>query len=265
MNDEYIAHHGIKNQRWGVKHGPPYPVRRGAGGKPKTTSIVKSRLKAALDNRAETLAKKKQDSQKRYEAAKEKRANKAAEKAVDEHEKLKKQIVARPKDIYKYRDQFSKSELEQLIKDIEFDRKIKDVKIAEVKRGLDSLNRVRDATQSTSQLLTSAKDIYNLVADVNNAFIDSGKSNGKKWTKVGGGGDKKPEAGDTKPDNKKPKVNTRVSMSSPSVASQSPAQKKAADAAVKKYGSFSMKNIDDAFRYINSNGPMSFYGNDWFS
>lgn len=23
---DYLSHHGIKNQRWGVKHGPPYPL-----------------------------------------------------------------------------------------------------------------------------------------------------------------------------------------------------------------------------------------------
>lgn len=26
----YLAHHGTKGQKWGVKHGPPYPLRRGA-------------------------------------------------------------------------------------------------------------------------------------------------------------------------------------------------------------------------------------------
>lgn len=23
---DYLSHHGIKNQRWGVRHGPPYPL-----------------------------------------------------------------------------------------------------------------------------------------------------------------------------------------------------------------------------------------------
>lgn len=26
-----LAHHGIKGQQWGVKHGPPYPIEKGAG------------------------------------------------------------------------------------------------------------------------------------------------------------------------------------------------------------------------------------------
>lgn len=29
-NDEYLAHHGVDGQKWGVKHGPPYPLSRSA-------------------------------------------------------------------------------------------------------------------------------------------------------------------------------------------------------------------------------------------
>ena len=25
-SEPYLAHHGIKGQQWGVKHGPPYPL-----------------------------------------------------------------------------------------------------------------------------------------------------------------------------------------------------------------------------------------------
>ena len=26
-----LAHHGIKGQQWGVRHGPPYPIQKGNG------------------------------------------------------------------------------------------------------------------------------------------------------------------------------------------------------------------------------------------
>lgn len=26
MNNNYLCHHGIKGQRWGVRNGPPYPI-----------------------------------------------------------------------------------------------------------------------------------------------------------------------------------------------------------------------------------------------
>lgn len=30
LEDNYLAHHGIQGQQWGVKHGPPYPIQPGA-------------------------------------------------------------------------------------------------------------------------------------------------------------------------------------------------------------------------------------------
>lgn len=29
LNGDSLSHHGVPDQRWGVKHGPPYPIRRG--------------------------------------------------------------------------------------------------------------------------------------------------------------------------------------------------------------------------------------------
>lgn len=33
MPEEYLYHHGIKGMNWGVRYGPPYPLKRGAGGR----------------------------------------------------------------------------------------------------------------------------------------------------------------------------------------------------------------------------------------
>lgn len=164
---DYLAHHGIKGQKWGVEHGPPYPVRRGAGGAPKKTSIIKSRLKASSEARAE------------------KRAVKKEESAKEKHEKLKQQVIKHPKDLYKLQNEFSKSEIESIIKDIEFDRKIKDVRTVEIKRGMEAYGRLKEASQITFQFMDNAKKIYNILAEVNNARIDAGKSNGKRMVKLG--------------------------------------------------------------------------------
>lgn len=186
MYNEYLAHHGIKGQSWGVQHGPPYPVERAAGGKPKTTKVVKSKLKASLDKRAANSVKRKADMQDRVAKIKDQRAQKAAEKKVDDFERLKKRVVSHPKDLYKLKDQFSKKEIEDLIKEIDFDRKIKDVKVQETKRWLDSYARMKDVLSTTYQVASAAKGIYNIAAEVNNAMIASGKSNGTPWTKLGG-------------------------------------------------------------------------------
>lgn len=36
--NDYIAHHGIKGQKWGVRNGPPYPLSKGAKSSEKKTS-----------------------------------------------------------------------------------------------------------------------------------------------------------------------------------------------------------------------------------
>lgn len=168
MNDNnYIAHHGIKGQKWGVEHGPPYPVRRGSGGKPKTTNVIKSKLKENIAKRSA------------------KRAEKKEESAEEKHEKLKAQLIRNPKDLYRFKGEFSRSELESMIKDIEFDRKLRDIRIEEVKRGLDRAARVKDGMNTAYNILNSSKNIYNIIADVNNAFVDSGKSKGKRLVKLG--------------------------------------------------------------------------------
>ena len=178
-NDNYLAHHGIKNQRWGVQHGPPYPVRRGAGGKPKTTSIVKSKLSEAMAKRKDV------------------RATKKAESAAERHEQLKKDVVANPKKIYKYRDMFSKEEIDDMIKQIEFNRKIQDIRNTEIQRGIDAFKRAQSVTQTMAGFAQNGQVIYNFAANLNNALIDSGRSNGKKWTVLG----QKSNEQDKKPNN----------------------------------------------------------------
>lgn len=43
--DEFLAHHGISGQKWGVKHGPPYPLDRN------TSSAIKKSSKISINVR----------------------------------------------------------------------------------------------------------------------------------------------------------------------------------------------------------------------
>ena len=72
-------------------------------------------------------------------------------------------------------------EIEEIIKEIEFDRKIQDVRIAEIQRGMASYKRVQETALTTYQFANSLKGIYNIMADVHNAMDDSGS----KWPKLG--------------------------------------------------------------------------------
>ena len=185
MYDDYLAHHGIKGQSWGVQHGPPYPVVRGAGGAPKKTSIVKSKLSAAMKNRADAQAKKKQAKAEALERAKQRKLDKDADKKVEAQDRLRRQVVKHPKDLYKHRNDFSRQEIEEIIKEIEFDRKLKDVRTSEIERGMKSYARVKDAAKTTSELMSSLKTMYNITADAYNLLIDTGHAEGKRWVKLG--------------------------------------------------------------------------------
>lgn len=186
MNDSnYIAHHGVKGQKWGVRRFQNPDGTRTALGKSRSMSM-KDRIKARSEQKAEAKAEKK------------------AASAEERHEKLKKQVVRNPKDLYKYKDEFSKSEIESLIKDIEFDRKIKDIRVSEIKRRIDSYGRLKDILNTTYQVMDNSKNIYNTVADINNAFIDAGKSKGKRMTKIGAsGGDQQKKEQPKKDESKK--------------------------------------------------------------
>ncbi len=183
-NNEYLAHHGIKGQRWGVEHGPPYPVRRGSGGKPKTTNIVKSKLKEALEKRSEAKKAKQTDRESRIARIKDQYAERKAEAEVRSHERLKERVVKNPALLYKNRKKFDRAEIDQLVKEIEFDRKLKDIRQAEIKRGLEQYKRVQEGFNTTAQLLVNGKQIYNVAAGTYNMLVDSGKVKGNKWTLI---------------------------------------------------------------------------------
>lgn len=58
LNPEYLEHHGIRGQKWGVEHGPPYPLKEGVSSKIKRAAkSVKDRVqqnRAAKKEKATT-------------------------------------------------------------------------------------------------------------------------------------------------------------------------------------------------------------------
>jgi len=168
MSEEYIAHHQVKGARWGVRHGPPYPVVRGAGGKPKMTKVIKSKLKETISKRKETKVEKREES------------------AAERHERLRKEVIRDPKKIVKNKDMFSREELDEMIKQIEFDRKLQDVRQKEIQRGRDRFDSFQKNVANIKTLAINSKELYNVVADVNNMLVDAGKVKGKRLPKIGG-------------------------------------------------------------------------------
>ena len=166
MNEEYLAHHGIKGQKWGVRRFQNPDGTRTALGKSRNASM-KDRIKARSEQKAQA------------------RAENRAKRAEERHEQIRQQVVRHPKDLYKHKGEFSKSEMESILKDIEFDRKIKDIRDADFKRDLEQYKRVKDAFSTTVDYLNTAKSAYNIAVDTHNTLLSMDKIKGERWTKFG--------------------------------------------------------------------------------
>lgn len=145
LQGDYLSHHQIKGAHWGILHGPPYPLVRGKGPKK-----IKKASKEAI-----------------------KRVEKQAEEGVPGAEKkkaeLRKYIVEHPNKLYKHKEMFSREELEDIIKEIDFDRKLKDVKRNEFSRFVNDVRDVANLAISVKNITGSAVDIYksaNTIGDI---------------------------------------------------------------------------------------------------
>ena len=149
---ETLSHSGIKGQKWGIMHGPPYPLARGKAGRlPKIKKIVKSR-----------------------QSKEEKQATKRALKAEEKKEALKKNIIEHPSKLYKYKDMFSKEELEDILKAIDFDQKLKDVRRGQLKKTIDTAKDIAIGVTAVKNIAMSAVDLYKSGRDITSILKDHG-------------------------------------------------------------------------------------------
>ena len=104
-----------------------------------------------------------------------------------------------PGQIYKHRNDLKKTDVDEIMKQVEWDRKCKDIRRNEYMRGLQKVQDVTNTISTMSNLINSSVNAYNNTALVFNAFYDvqtqRGKSMGKMkkmphvaWGKKGTGG-----------------------------------------------------------------------------
>ena len=95
-----------------------------------------------------------------------------------------------PTKLYKYRNQIDEADARKLVSQIKFDRELKDLRDSEIQRGWEKVNTISKNAGTLANLFDNSKRIYNSIAEVNNALVDSGKLNRKKLLKIG----EKPES-----------------------------------------------------------------------
>lgn len=158
-NDTYLAHHGIKGQKWGIRR------YQNADGSLTAEGRKRKGLGAPRRSLKEHLADRKAAQEKTPEQAK---------------EELKEYLRKHPKKLPKYGNMLTRAEAQEVINNIQFDRQLKDIRKQEIDRGFETIRNVTNTMQTVGNAINAGKNVYNAYADIHNSL---GK--GKKLTKIG--------------------------------------------------------------------------------
>jgi hypothetical protein len=172
----YLAHHGIKGQKWGIRNyqNPDGTLtnkgrKRYGVGKPRSKV---NELKKSVSATVKSIKKRKEE-------------KKAAEEQASK-DKLMQYLRKHPKKLAKHAKELSKDDINELVTQISFDRKLNEIKDAEVQAGWKKVQNLSTNAKTISDFITNGKNLYNNTADVYNTLIDAGVIKGKnKMIKVG--------------------------------------------------------------------------------
>lgn len=135
---EYLAHHGTKGQKWGVKHGPPYPLDE------KSKEILREKWKDDISE--------------------------------EEKEARKKDVIATAdaKAAYNNRYEFTSEEIQTIINRVTKENELlSKIPKDTTKSGLDKLNEWATKANSVADSAQKIGNVYNTAAAVSNAFFDT--------------------------------------------------------------------------------------------
>lgn len=175
---DVLEHEGITGQKWGVRNGPPYPL------KPAQMTKKQKRYNKELLKQKEKLLEKRE----KYQAKQQKKADKQAKK---EDKKARKTPEDREKltpltqeerdnaikynkvgEVFKHRAEFSTSELSSVIDRFEKETKLSGYVKQSKKDTFDKMEELANKIEKTHKFVSSSTKLYGDLAPVLNQTMD---------------------------------------------------------------------------------------------
>ena len=182
-HSDYLAHHGIKNQKWGQRRFQNYDGSLTSEGR-RRYGIGESNQSRRERKQAEKA--KAKAAKARAKASGKKKAE--AQKLQDQDQKQKRMEYLRdhPEKIYKYRKELTPDDVTEIMQKVKFDRSLQDIRKEEISRGMKKIDQIRNNTQTILNAYQTGKNVYNTIAEVHNAFLDMrGDTETKRMLKFG--------------------------------------------------------------------------------
>lgn len=180
-HSDYLAHHGIKNQKWGQRRFQNYDGSLTSEGR-KRYGVGESNLSKREKKQAEKA--KVKAAKERAKANSKKKAD--AQKAAEQKQKRMDYLRDHPEKIYKYRKDLTQDDVTEIMQKVKFDRSLQDIRKDEIDRGMKKIDRIKRNFDTANNIYSTGKNTYNNIAEINNALIDMGiMKNGKRMKKWG--------------------------------------------------------------------------------
>lgn len=180
-HSDYLAHHGIKNQKWGQRRFQNYDGSLTSEGR-KRYGVGESNLSKREKKQAEKA--KAKAAKERAKANSKKKAD--VQKAAEQKQKRMDYLRDHPEKIYKYRKELTQDDVTEIMQKVKFDQSLQDIRKAEAQRGMKKIDNIRQNVETGLKWYQTGKNAYNTIAEVHNAILDmSGNTDRKRMLKFG--------------------------------------------------------------------------------